>query len=107
MRLHRAFRVAGGAGGVADGGKRIGPDGDRLERLTPGNEFAKGRRSAERAVAEDDGVEPADARRERGRDFIRATDQRLCAAVPGHIGDLGRRQHHVDRIDHGAGLQRA
>ena len=41
------------------------------------------------------------------RDFVRAADQRLRAAVPGHVGDLGRRQHHVDRIDYGAGLQRA
>ena len=107
MGLHRAFRMAGRAGRIADGRERVGPDRDRLEGLPLRDELVERRRSRHGPIAEHDGLQTGDARFEGGRDLVRAADQRLRPAIPGDVCDFGRRQHHVDRIDHGARLQRA
>ncbi len=80
---------------------------NRLEGLALGDEFAEGRRAGDRRAAKDNGREAGHAGFERGLNLLRAADQGFRPAVLGHIGDLGRGQHHVDRVDHGAGLQRA
>ena len=58
-------------------------------------------------VAEHDRLETRDPGAERRLELLRTADQRLRATVPGHIHDLGRRQHDVDGIDDGTRLQHA
>ena len=105
--LHRALGVARRPRRVADGRerRRIGSHG--LEARGVADELGKRRRALDRLVAEHDRLETRDPGAERRLDLLRTADQRLRATVPGHVHDLGRRQHDVDGIDDGTRLQHA
>jgi hypothetical protein len=81
---------------------RHGLEGGRLA-----DELVEGQRTRQRLAPERDGGEAGDSLGQRGRELLAAADQRLRAAVARDIGDLGRSQHDVDRVDHRAGLERA
>ncbi len=107
MRLHRPLRMAGGSRRVADGRERIRLDGNDLEVGRLSEQLVERCRAGDGLAPEHHRGQARDAGVERRLDLFRAADERLGATVARDVGHFGRRQHDVDGIDHGTGLERA